>query len=170
MARVSRVHSIWFAQFALLFLLLGCGTTTAPFDPAVQQNAEQLKVQTLALIDKSGNKFTASQKDVTALVARIDAAASAAAGVAMNEPVTVAWGVIRGPQSGSAVEYFNTWKQRSAMRPAIRAEKKAQIGRHFDYLICLEAAKSTGSTCNNPLAAAPAAPAVPADSPPEGPS
>jgi hypothetical protein len=149
--------------------LAGCGTTTAPFDQTAQLNAEQLKVQTLALIDKSGTKFTASQKDVVALTTKYDAAASAAAAVPKNEPVTAAWGIIRGPQSGSAVEYFNTWKQRSAMRPAIRAEKKAQIGRHFDYLICLETAKQSGATCDNPLGAAPTAPTIPADAPVEEP-
>jgi hypothetical protein len=83
--------------------------------------------------------------------------------VEKNEPVIQAWGIIRGPQSGSAVEYFNTWKQRGAMRPAIRAEKKAQIGRHFDYLICLESAKQSGAACSNPLGAVPTAPAIPAD-------
>jgi hypothetical protein len=170
MATIFGVQRVWLAQIALVFLLAGCGTTTAPFDPAMQQNAEQLKVQTLALIDKSGNRFTASQNEVTALVARYDSAASAAASVEKNEAVVAAWGVIRGPQSGSAVEYFNTWKQRGAMRPAIRAEKKAQIGRHFDYLICLEAAKKSGATCNNPLVAAPTVPVIPADAPAEDPT
>lgn len=153
----------WLVQCAVMFLLLGCGTTTAPFDAATQQNAEQLKVQTLALIDKSGTKFTVNQAAVTALTAKYDAAASAAAAIPKNEAVTAAWAVIRGPQSGSAVEYFNTWKQRGVMRPTIRGEKKAQIGRHFDYLVCLEAAKQSGTTCNNPLAAAPSAPEMPAD-------
>jgi hypothetical protein len=153
-----------------MFLLLGCGTTTAPFDQATQSNVEQLKVQTLALIDKSGAKFTASQAAVTALTAKYDAAASAAAAIPKNEAVTAAWGIIRGPQSGSAVEYFNTWKQRGVMRPAIRVEKKTQIGRHFDYLICLEAAKQSGATCTNPLAAPPGAPTIPADAPVEDPT
>jgi hypothetical protein len=154
-----------------MFLLLGCGTTTAPFDQTTQLNDEQLKVQTLALVDKSGTKFTASQAAVTALTAKYDAAASAAAAIPKNEAVTAAWGIIRGPQSGSAVEYFNTWKQRGAIRPAIRAEKKAQIGRHFDYLICLEAAKQgNGATCTNPIAAPPNAPAIPADAAAEDPT
>ncbi len=170
MGKLSSVRRIWFAQFALVFLLLGCGTTTAPFDPVAQQNVEQLKAQTLALIDKSGNKFTAHQNEVAALTAKYDAAASAAAAIPKNEAVTAAWGIIRGPQSGSAVEYFNTWKQRSAMRPAIRAEKKAQIGRHFDYLVCLEAAKQSGTPCTNPLSPAPAAPPIPANAPAEDPT
>lgn len=169
MANMFEVRRIWLAQIAILFLLVGCGTTTAPFDQTAQLNAQQLKAQTLALIDKSGNKFTASQNDVAALVAKYDAAASAAASVEKNEPVTQAWGIIRGPQSGSAVEYFNTWKKRGAMRPAIRAEKKAQIGRHFDYLICLESAKQSGTACTNPLGPAPTAPVIPADAPAEDP-
>jgi len=170
MANMFGVRRVWLAQIAILFLLVGCGTTTAPFDQTAQLNAQQLKAQTLALIDRSGNKFTASQNDVTALVAKYDAAASAAASVEKNEPVIQAWGIIRGPQSGSAVEYFNTWKQRGAMRPAIRAEKKAQIGRHFDYLICLESAKQSGTACINPLGAVPTAPAIPADAPAEDPT
>jgi hypothetical protein len=163
------VRQVWLTQCAIMFLLLGCGTTTAPFDPATQLNIEQLKVQTLALIDKSGTKFTASQAAVTALTAKYDAAASAAAAIPKNEAVTAAWGIIRGPQSGSAVEYFNTWKQRGVMRPAIRVEKKTQIGQHFDYLICLEAAKQSGATCTNPLTS-PGAPTIPADAPAEDPT
>lgn len=159
MANMFEVRRVRLAQIAILFLLVGCGTTTAPFDQTAQTNVEQLKVQTLALVDKSGAKFAANQKDVVALTAKYDSAASAAASVEKNEPVTQAWGIIRGPQSGSAVEYFNTWKKRGAMRPAIRAEKKAQIGRHFDYLICLETAKQSGAACTNP--AAPAADALP---------
>jgi hypothetical protein len=170
MAGILQIRGAWLAQCAIMFLLLGCGTATAPFDPATQLNVEQLKVQTLALIDKSGTRFAASQAAVTALTAKYDAAASAAAAIPKNEAVTAAWGVIRGPQSGSAVEYFNTWKQRGVMRPAIRAEKKAQIGRHFDYLICLEAAKQSGATCNNPLAAPPSAPPIPVDAPAEDPT
>ncbi len=169
MANMFGVRWVWLAQIAIVFLVAGCGTTTAPFDPAVQQNAEQLKVQTLALIDKSGTRFAPNQAAVTALTAKYDAAASAAATIPKNEPVTAAWGIIRGPQTGSAVEYFNTWKKRGTMRPAIRAEKKAQIGRHFDYLVCLEAAKQSGTACDNPLGAAPAAPAIPADAPAEEP-
>lgn len=60
MANMLGVRRIWLAQIAIIFLLAGCGTTTAPFDQTAQLNAEQLKVQTLALIDKSGTKFTAS--------------------------------------------------------------------------------------------------------------
>lgn len=170
MANMFGVRRVWLAQIAVLFLLVGCGTTTAPFDQTAQLNAQQLKAQTLALLDKSGTKFAASQKDVVALTAKYDSAASAAAAVEKNEPVTQAWAIIRGPQSGSAVEYFNTWKQRAVMRPAIRAEKKAQIGRHFDYLVCLESAKQSGAACTNPLGPAPAAPAIPADTPAEDPT
>jgi hypothetical protein len=166
---VSRgIRRFWYAHFAVV-LMLGACTTTPPPDPAAQLAAEQAKAQTLGLIDQSGQKFSTRQNDVNALIAKYDASASAAALVPMNELVIQAWGIIRGPQSGSAVEYFNTWKQRGVMRPVIRAEKKAQIGRHFDYLICVEAAKQgSGATCPNPGAVAPSAPPISADDPAEG--
>jgi hypothetical protein len=87
MANMFGVRRVWLAQIAILFLAVGCGTTTAPFDQTAQFNAEQLKVQTLALTDKSGTKFAANQAAVAALVAKYDAAASAAASVEKNEPV-----------------------------------------------------------------------------------
>lgn len=167
MAASSKIRRFWYAQFAFVFLVAAC-TTTPPPDPAAQLAAEQLKAQTLSLIDQSGQKFSTRQNDVNALIAKYDAAASAAALVPKNDLVVQAWAVIRGPQAGSAVEYFNTWQQRGVMRPAIRAEKKAQIGRHFDYLICTEAAKQgSGAACPNPSSAVPTVPVIPADAPAE---
>ena len=164
MAIVFRVRCIWLAQAAILLLLLGCGAVPQ-FDTAAFQNAVQLKFETLALIDKSGDKFAAHQSSVAALTAKYDSAFDAASKNESNQAVAQAWQVIRGAQSGSAGEYFQTWKQRGTLRPVIRAEKKAQIGRHFDYVICLETAKQGGPACTNPLGAAPSAPPVPAAEP-----
>ena len=167
MAKGFQFRGVWLAQATILFLLVGCGTV-ATFDTVAFQNAVQLKFETLALIDKSGDKFAARQSEVAALTAKYDSAFDAASKNENNQAVAQAWQVIRGAQSGSAGEYFLTWKQRGALRPVIRAEKKAQIGRHFDYLICLETAKQGGPACTNPLGAAPSAPPVPAAEPQGG--
>jgi hypothetical protein len=167
MTRAVRLGSIWLAQAAILLLLLGCPSIPS-FDPTSYQNAVQLKFETLALIDKSGDKFSVHQNEVAALTAKYDGALETASKVQTNEAVIQAWQVIRGAQTGSAGEFFQTWKQRGTLRPVIRAEKKAQIGRHFDYVICLEAAKSGGPACTNPLASSPTAPPAPATERPAG--
>ena len=168
MAINFRVRGVWLAKAAILLLLFGCGTV-AQFDTAAFQNAVQLKFETLALIDKSGNKFAAHKTEVDALTAKYESAFDAASKTPANQAVAQAWQVIRGAQSGSAGEYFHTWRQRGTLRPVIRAEKKAQIGRHFDYVICLETAKQGGPACTNPLGTSPSAPPVPAvDTPGDG--
>jgi hypothetical protein len=166
MPRVARVGAVWLAQAAILLLLLGCPAIPT-FDPASYQNAVQVKFETLALIDKSGDKFAAHKVEADALLAKYDGAFENANRVQKNPAIAQAWQVIRGPKSGSAAEYFQTWMQRGSMRPVIRAEKTAAIARHLDYVVCLEAARQGGPTCSNPLGAVPAAPSIPPAEAPE---
>lgn len=158
MPRRSWARWLGLTPAALVFVLLGC-VATPTFDPAVQQVAVQLKTDTLALVDKSGARYATQQAAVGALLARYAAASDAAATVENNAAVVTAWQTIRGPKAGSAGEFFDMWKQRGIIRPAFRAEKKTQIARHFDYLICLEDVKKGGPACPNPLATTPAGPA-----------
>lgn len=160
MGRLVRARGIWLS-LAVSLVLVGCANLfPPPFDPVVYQNDVQLKFETLALIDKSGEPYAAHQSEVQVLLVKYDAAAANAGKVESNLALAQAWQIIRGQQSGSAGEYFETWKKRGTLRPVIRNEKKAQITRHFDYVICLDAAKpgaTATATCNNPLSA-PAAP------------
>jgi hypothetical protein len=158
------IRQVCLASAALAVLLAACttGLLPPPYNPVAHQNAVQMKVDTLALIDKSGQRYAASQAAVEALTARYAGAYEAASKNPSDASVAQAWQIVRGANTGSAGEYFETWKKRTTMRPAIRAEKKAQIGRHFDYIICLEAAKQGGPACVSPLAAAPTAPPAPA--------
>ena len=159
MARVFRARCVRLTQLALLLLLVGC-TQFLKFDTTAYQNTVQLKFETLALIDKSGDKYAAHQTEVQTLLAKYDSAADEASKVPNNDAVVQAWQIIRGVQAGSAGEFFQFWKQRGALRPAIRADKKTQITRHFDYVICLEAAKAGGPACDSPLSTSPAPAAV----------
>lgn len=158
MPGIRCVPRLWLLQAALLFALAGCATPV--FDQLVRDNDQQLKTDTLALVDKSGNRYATQQAAVDALQARYAAAADAAAKIEKNDAVVAAWQVIRRENSGSAGEFFAMWKRNGTIRPAFRGEKKAQIARHFDYLICLEDVKKGGpKDCPNPLAPPAAAPA-----------
>ncbi|MFN3658400.1 MAG: hypothetical protein ACK4UO_14200 [Pseudolabrys sp.] len=147
-------------QAALLFTLLGC-VVTPQFDQAVRDGAIQLKADTLALVDKSGSRYATQQAAVDALLARYAKAADDASKIENNKLVIGAWQVIRGESSGSAGEFFAMWKRNGTIRPAFRTEKRAQLARHFDYLVCLEDLKQGGQKdCPNPLAPPAAAPAA----------
>ncbi len=119
----------------------------------------------LALIDKSGDKYATRKPDIDALMARYQSAQDAAAKNDTNKAVAEAWQIIIGPKSGSAGEYFETWKQRGTMTPGIRNLKKPQIARQFDLIICIETSKPGGPGCATSTTAAPAAAADAGDKP-----
>ena len=159
MGRIVRARGVWVLLLGSL-LLAGCATLAPPpFDPVAYQNDVQLKFETLALIDKSGDKFAAHQGEVQALLASYDRAVESAGKTESNLATAQAWQVIRGPNSAGG--YFQMWQQtKKSLSPRFRSEKRAQIARHFDYLICLEVARpgaTSATTCDNPLSA-PAAP------------
>ena len=157
MGLLSQIWRGCLAQAGLLLLLLGCAT--APFDPAAYQSAVQLKFETLALIDRSSERYAAHKAGAEALAGKYAEAYDAAAKLAGNQAAAEQWLAIRDPQGSSAGGVLQSWKQKGPLRPAVRAEKKRAVTRHFDRLICLEASKQTPSDCSEigavPEAAAP---------------
>jgi hypothetical protein len=175
MGLLSQIWRYCLAQAGLLLLLLGCAT--APFDPAAYQTAVQLKFETLALIDRASERYAAHKASAEALAGKYAAAYDAAAQLAGNQATAEQWLAIRDPQGASAGGVLQSWKQKGPLRPAVRAEKKRAVTRHFDRLICLEAGKQTASDCSevgavpetaaSPGAAGPAAKPIPKPKPAE---
>lgn len=146
MANMFGVRRVWLAQIAILFLLVGC-VQPAQFNVIASQNALQIKNDTLALIDKSGDKYAARKAEVDALMVRYQSAMDTAATNDTNKAVAQAWQIIIGSRSGSAGEYFETWKQRGTMAEGIRNLKRPQIARQFDLIVCMETSKPGGPGC-----------------------
>jgi hypothetical protein len=84
---------------------------------------------------------------VDALTARIDAAASAAAADPLNTFSARQWAVLRDPGRALYGGAIALWRSQGALSPAFRDQKKIQIGRAFDYILCLEANKRQATAC-----------------------
>jgi hypothetical protein len=156
MTNMLGVRGGWLAPIAIVFLLAGC-VQPAQFDTSASKAAAQMRDDTLALIDKSGDKYATRKPEVDTLMARYQAAQESAAKNEANKAVAEAWQIIIGPKSGSAGEYFDMWRRSGTMSPGIRKLKKPQIARQFGLIVCMEDSKPGGPGCSTPPPVTPAA-------------
>lgn len=140
------------AALALTLLLpalapVACAPVAPPPNPVAQVNAAGLKTQTLSLLDVAGDPYANHAAEVAALTARIDAAASAAAADPLNTFSARQWSVLRDPSRALYGGTIALWQSQGTLSPAFRDQKKIQIGRAFDYILCLEANKGRTQSC-----------------------
>lgn len=143
-----------FARAALALILVlpvlapvACAPVAPPPNPAAQVTAASLKAQTLSLLDVAGDPYANHAAEVDALTARIDAAANAAAADPLNTFSARQWSVLRDPDRALYGGAMALWRSQGALNPAFRDQKKIQIGRAFDYILCLEANKRRAAAC-----------------------
>jgi hypothetical protein len=130
-------------------LLPACAPVSAPFDPVAQTNAASLKAETLALIDLAADPYAGHAAQVVALTAKLDAAANMAAATPRNSLAARQWSVLRDPDRGLYGGTVKLWQAQDTLSPAFRDQKKIQIGRAFDYILCLEANKQQATSCGD---------------------
>jgi hypothetical protein len=136
------------ALLSPVLALPACAPISPPFNPAVQSNTAILKTDTLALLDKAGDFYSGHAAEVDALTARIDAAASVASSTPQNDLAARQWAVLRDPNRALYGGTIELWKAQNTLGLSFREEKKVQIRRAFDYILCLEANKQQAQSCS----------------------
>ena len=126
---------------------IACAPMAPLPDASAQVNTASLKAQTLSLLDVAGEPYANHAAEVAALTARIDAAAAAAAVDPLNTFSARQWSVLRDPGRALYGGTIALWRSQGALSPAFRDQKKIQIGRAFDYILCLEANKRQATSC-----------------------
>lgn len=151
-SRLSRsgILALWLA----ILVLGGCAPLIAEYSLEAYKNATSLKAETIALIDKSGSRYSSHSKEVELLTTRINAAYEFAAGLANNAVSAQQWNLLRDPNGNLYGGFVATWRKQGRTSAAYRSAKKRQIGNAFDYIICLESNKKGSTTCAAAAAAA----------------
>lgn len=142
------------AVFKRYFLLLLLPITLAACDPFIAdysaeayKNATSLKARSLAMIDRAGKSYSSQERDVAALMTDISAAYEFSKGLPKNEISARQWSIMRDPNEGLMGGFVAGWKRNGTVSFFFRDEKKIQISRAFDYIICLEANKQKTVPC-----------------------
>ena len=144
------------ARAALVLTLLtsaaslpACAPISPPFNPIAQTNAAGLKAETLALLDTAGDPYANRASEVAALTAKLDAAALSVANTPQNTLAARQWSVLRDPDRALYGGTVKLWASQGTLSPTFRDQKKIQIGRAFDYILCLEANKQQAQSCGD---------------------
>jgi hypothetical protein len=124
-----------------------CAPLIAEYSLEAYKNATTLKAETAALIDKAGSPYTDHEKEVNALTTKINAAYEFSAGLPSNQISAQQWQILRDPNGGLYGGFVSVWKKYGSVSATYRQEKKIQISRAFDYIICLEANKKEATAC-----------------------
>jgi hypothetical protein len=135
------------AAFGLVSLLVGCAPLIADFNTEAYKNATSLKVEAMALVDKSGERFATRRRDVEVFSTKLDAAYEFAVNLPNNQESTAQWQIIRDPNGDYWGAFVKVWRQQGTMGSTFRTEYKGRLGKAFDQLICLETAKPRGTGC-----------------------
>ena len=148
LAPIARIAFV-LALLSPVLALPACAPISPPFNPAVQSNTAILKTDVLALLDRAGDRYAGHAAEVDALTARIDAAASVAASTPQNNLAARQWAVLRDPNRALYGGTIKLWQAQDTLGLAFREEKKIQIRRAFDYILCLEANKQQAQSCGD---------------------
>jgi hypothetical protein len=139
----------------VLLLLGGCAPIISEYSLDAYKNATSLKAETLALIDKSGDKFSAHKTEVDALTTKINAAYEFSAGIPNDHISAAQWQILRNPDGNLYGGFVRTWSgsKQGTVLPAYRAGKRKEVSDAFDKIICLEVNKKEAKTCDAAVAA-----------------
>jgi hypothetical protein len=144
-ARAALVLTLSTAAVALP----ACAPMSPPYNPVAQTNAAGLKAETLALLDTAGDPYGNPAGEVDALTAKLNAAALSVANTPQNSLAARQWSILRDPDRALYGGTVKLWQSQGTLSPAFRDQKKIQIGRAFDYILCLEANKQQAQSCGD---------------------
>jgi hypothetical protein len=144
----------WLGALCLVLVLGGCAPLISEYSLDAHKNATSLKAETLALIEKSGDKYAARKSEVDALSTKIDAAYEFAAGIPNNKLSAAQWNLLRNPNGNLYGGFVSLWAKQGTVSAAYRAGKAKEISDAFNQIICLEANKKEATTCSAAAAAA----------------
>jgi hypothetical protein len=124
---------------AAAFFIAACSTIST-YDQVAYEHATNLKVDTLALMDKATESYAAHTKDVAGLNLELDKAYEYDKGRPLNRVTVQMWDVLRGP-NGILAQFLSKWKNRDTLNSVVIADTKEHVGREFDDIIQLESGK-----------------------------
>ncbi|MBK0326400.1 hypothetical protein I5535_03745 [Rhodobacteraceae bacterium F11138] len=135
------------ALILLPLVLAACDPLIGGYTAEAYKNATSLKARSLAMIDRAGRSYSSQQADVTALMTDIDAAYEFSKGLPRNGISARQWEVMRDPDGGLMGGFVAGWQRNHTVSEFFRDEKKRQIARGYDYIICLEVNKQKTTPC-----------------------
>lgn len=136
MLKVTRVLS----TAVICAAIAGC-QSISPFNEYAYEHDTSLKVDAIALVNKSNESYSQHSTEVAALEAHCLKEYEYAKGLPKNEDTANQWKIITDPNGDSLFAYFELWKSEGQVSPAEAKDASDQLSKHFDQIIQLESGK-----------------------------
>lgn len=130
--------------FLALIALSGCTPSIAPFSARAYEQAVDLKVDALRLMERAEEPYSRHRSRVEALEVRLVKAREYAMGRPHNEITARQWNIMVDPDGYMAGGFFKRWAAEDSLSWGFIREASLQIEAGFDTIIGLESGK-TGS-------------------------
>jgi hypothetical protein len=135
------------AGLALALIVCACTPLISPYDHTAYQNATALKAEALTLADKAVEPFGKHEGRVDALLLHVEKAYEYSKGLPGNSVASRQWEIIKDPGGNLLGGLVRVWKEEGRVSRAYASEKRGQLARAFDYVICLERNKKQAALC-----------------------
>jgi hypothetical protein len=126
-----------------LIFLAGCANLISSYDQNSYYNAQNLKIESLALVDASNTPATFHAEQITVLQDKLSFAYAYEQGKGKSNAVSCKqWDILINPKGSLLGSYLESWKNGAEYSPDYIQEKRIQISDGFDEIIRLEGAKA----------------------------
>jgi hypothetical protein len=123
-----------------LFAVASCSTIST-YDQAAYEHATSVKVDTLALIDKATESYSAYETKIIAVRTELQKAYEYDLGRPLNKITVTQWAILLDPERDLVGGFLKMWKSKGSVGATFVTAKKKQIGEAFDQIIGLESGK-----------------------------
>lgn len=120
---------------------IGCSPSIAPFSGAAYEQAVDLKVESLRLMDDAEMPFSASRRKIESLKLDLQKAYEFNLGRPRNSFSTQQWAIMMDPDRHLLGGFLKRWEDENSLNHGFIVEAKRIIGAAFDAIIGLESGK-----------------------------
>jgi len=126
------------STLTLSLFISACTMATPRFDKVAYEKAVSLKVDSIALMDKSIEPYMTHESEVKVLSLRLEKAYEYAKGKPKNQIITKQWLIINDPEKHQIGGFLKRWKEKETLSKLFVNEAKKTIADGFDQVIGLE--------------------------------
>lgn len=144
--RSKNIFQYNFFRITNLLLLVaiavsGCAPSISQFNETAYQQAVQLKVRSLALLDKASEPYADHVEKAETLRQELHTAYEYAKGRPNNELSTRQWEIMIDPERNLMGGFLKRWEEEDSLSPVFVREFRGVISDAFDTIIGLESGK-----------------------------
>ncbi len=138
-----------FAVCIIISLIFLSCSTISHFNQRAYEQATELKVEALALMDKAVRPFAEHRPEAEILRLNIEKAYEYAKGLPKNEITARQWEILKDPNRKLLGGFLKRWEEKSKLSEVFIREAKTQVAEGFDTIIELESGKRKPEEISN---------------------